>query len=121
MADQGIHRPLDQIFDRAGRQKCEKTFSIQKRQPVGREDDVADDDHNEFGCEDPRKRELLFIEEQSVEECGQHGIKGKTGHEAAVRFQHEFDHVHRASEETADDRAEEVVHEHVRDRAEADL
>ena len=50
----------------------------------------------------------------------QHGIKGKPGM-AAVRFQHEFDHVHRASEETADDRAEEVVHEHVRDRTKADL
>ena len=61
--DQGVHRPLDQVLDGAGRQDCQESFSVQKCQPVGSEDDVAENDYHELCCEDPRQGKVLFIEE----------------------------------------------------------
>ena len=62
-----------------------------------------------------------LIQEHAVYESGQHGIEGETRHETAVRIQHEFDDVHGAAEQGADHRAEQVVHQLVRQGSQTDF
>ena len=107
----GIHRPLDQIFNGAGRKKGDPCPSVDHGKPPGSKNDIAEDDDDQLGDQHPLKRKGLLVQEHAVNKGRQHGVEGKAGHKAAVRLQHVFNNIHGAAEKRADEGAEQVIHQ----------